>query len=922
MNRTSIFIILLLLTVFVNGHNLDAKASFKPVDLQTDHLENPLGIDNATPRLSWRMEDKKRSGAQKAYRLLVCTDSLQLVALGHFTQYSGNRVSGKERERKEDMVDSSDLWDTGRIYSDRQLVHYAGATLKPFTKYYWMVIIWNEKDHTSTSAVHSFETGMMHAANWQGSWISDGRDIHHKPAPYFRKQFEARKAIASARVYIAAAGLYELHVNGEKIGNQRLDPMYTRFDRRNLYVTHDVTTQLQQGENAVGVILGNGWYNHQSLAVWNFDNAPWRNRPAFCLDLRITYTDGSVETIPSDLSWKKADGPIIFNSIYTGEHYDARLEQEDWNKPGFDDTAWQGVALRAAPSQNITAQQLRPIRNVRTLPAVSFRKIDERTYLYDFGQNMAGVTRIKVSGKEGTQLRIRHGERLDENDRLDLSNIDVYYRGDKEKDPFQTDILTLSGKGEDAFMARFNYKGFRYVEVTGSEPVELDEQSLTAYFMHSDVPPIGKIETSSELINKLWRATNNAYLSNLMGYPTDCPQREKNGWTGDGHFAIETALYNFDGITVYEKWLADHRDEQQPNGVLPDIIPTGGWGYGTANGLDWTSTIAIIPWEIYRFYGDSKLLADSYDHIRRYVDYVDRISPQGLTSWGRGDWVPVKSHSNLELTSSVYFFVDATILARAAKLFGKEADHLHYSALAKKIRNAINGKFLNRETGIYANGTQTELSVPLQWKVVPEDMKARVAANLAAKVEEAGFHLDVGVLGAKALLNALSENGYPHVAYKVAVQDTYPSWGWWIMNGATTLLENWNLDAARDISDNHMMFGEIGAWFFKGLGGIYPDTEKPGFKHIILHPHFEKDLEHFSAEYKSPYGLIKSNWKWENDRIIYEVVVPANSSATLYLPENTEIDPKEKRKVKKDKRENNIVELSAGFYTFIIRTRV
>ena len=535
---------------------------------------------------------------------------------------------------------------------------------------------------------------------------------------------------------------------------------------------------------------------------------------------------------------------------------------------------------------------------------------------------MAGVTRIKVSGKEGTQLRIRHGERLDENDRLDLSNIDVYYRGDKEKDPFQTDILTLSGKGEDAFMARFNYKGFRYVEVTGSEPVELDEQSLTAYFMHSDVPPIGKIETSSELINKLWRATNNAYLSNLMGYPTDCPQREKNGWTGDGHFAIETALYNFDGITVYEKWLADHRDEQQPNGVLPDIIPTGGWGYGTANGLDWTSTIAIIPWEIYRFYGDSKLLADSYDHIRRYVDYVDRISPQGLTSWGRGDWVPVKSHSNLELTSSVYFFVDATILARAAKLFGKEADHLHYSALAKKIRNAINGKFLNRETGIYANGTQTELSVPLQWKVVPEDMKARVAANLAAKVEEAGFHLDVGVLGAKALLNALSENGYPHVAYKVAVQDTYPSWGWWIMNGATTLLENWNLDAARDISDNHMMFGEIGAWFFKGLGGIYPDTEKPGFKHIILHPHFEKDLEHFSAEYKSPYGLIKSNWKWENDRIIYEVVVPANSSATLYLPENTEIDPKEKRKVKKDKRENNIVELSAGFYTFIIRTRV
>jgi len=922
MNKTSLFIIILLFAVSMNGQNSGRGNTFRSVDLQTDHLENPVGIDHATPRLSWRMEDRKEGAAQKAYRLLVGTDSLQIVDPGKATQNAGKDGNGKDRDGKEDSEAGSDLWDTGRIDSDKQLVHYAGAALKPFTKYYWKVILWDGRGRATTSAVHFFETGMMQGSNWQGSWISDGRDIHHKPAPYFRKQFDVRKEIASARVYIAAAGLYELHVNGEKIGNQRLDPMYTRFDRRNLYVTHDVTPQLQQGENAVGVILGNGWYNHQSLAVWNFDNAPWRNRPAFCLDLRITYTDGSVETISTDLSWKKTDGPITFNSIYTGEHYDARLEQKGWSKPGFDDAKWQGVALRAAPSQNITAQQLRPIRNVRTLPAVSFRKINERTYLYDFGQNMAGVTSIKVSGKEGTQLRIKHGERLDKNGRLDLSNIDVYYRGDKEKDPFQTDILTLGGKGEEEFMARFNYKGFRYVEVTASEPVELDETSLTACFMHSDVPPIGKIETSSELINKLWQATNNAYLSNLMGYPTDCPQREKNGWTGDGHFAIETALYNFDGITVYEKWLADHRDEQQPNGVLPDIIPTGGWGYGTANGLDWTSTIAIIPWEIYRFYGDSELLADSYDHIRRYVDYVDRTSPQGLTSWGRGDWVPVQSHSNLELTSSVYFFVDATILARAAKLFGKETDHLHYTALAEKIRNAINGKYLNRETGIYANGTQTELSVPLQWKVVPEDMKDKVAANLAKKVEEAGFHLDVGVLGAKALLNALSENGYPHVAYKVAVQDTYPSWGWWIVNGATTLLENWDLDATRDISDNHMMFGEIGAWFFKGLGGIYPDAEQPGFKHIILRPHFEKDLQHFNAEYKSPYGLIKSSWKRENDRIIYEVIVPANSSATLYLAENAEIIPNRMKRIQGDQKGNSIIKLPSGSHILIFRDTI
>ncbi len=871
--RYTILVILLSFSYFLKG-----QSSSLPVSLKTDHLENPIGIDNPNPRLAWRIEDNREGARQSAYRVIVGTDSLKVV-------------NGE-----------GEVWDSGKINSDRQLVTYEGKDLTPFTRYYWKVMVWDAWQNESKSDIQSFETGMMDISNWQGNWISDGRDIHYLPAPYFRKKFETDKEIVSARVYIVVAGLYEFYINGEKIGNQRLDPMYTRFDRRNLYVTHDVTTQLQKGENAMGVILGNGWYNHQSMAVWDFHRAPWRNRPAFCLDLRITYVDGTVETIPSNLSWKKSDSPVIFNSIYTAEHYDARMEQDGWSKPEFDDSQWQGVGLRSTPSQNITAQQLRPIRNALTIPAVSINKIDEKTYVYDFGQNMSGVTRIKVSGEEGTELRIKHGERLHHNGRVDMSNIDVYYRGDREKDPFQTDILILSGKGEDEFMARFNYKGFRYVEVTSSKPIELDKNNLTAYFMHSDVPPIGKIETSSDLINKLWWATNNAYLSNLMGYPTDCPQREKNGWTGDGHFAIETALYNFDGITVYEKWLADHRDEQQPNGVLPDIIPTGGWGYGTHNGLDWTSTIAIIPWEIYRFYGDSKLLEDCYGNIKRYVDYVDRTSPGGLTSWGRGDWVPVKSHSNLELTSSVYFYVDAKILAEAANLFGKEDDYRYYSALAEKIKNAINKKYLDRKTGIYASGTQTELSVPLQWKVVPEDMIPKVAQNLAKKVEEAGFHLDVGVLGAKAILNALSENGYPDVAYKVAVQDTYPSWGWWIVNGATTLLENWDLDAERDISDNHMMFGEIGAWFFKGLGGIYPDAAQPGFKHIILRPHFEKDLERFDVQFHSPYGLIHSQWEWKKGKINYRVVVPANSSATLYLPDYVE--------------GNKLIKLDAGTHNF------
>ena len=866
-------------STFFSFSNANGQSAVRLTGLQSDHLENPIGIDNPAPRLSWKMEDSRQGARQRAYRVLVGKDSIQ-VAGG-----------------------TADMWDTGKIISENILVTYAGKPLEPCTKYYWKVISDDLLDKEVASSVHSFETGMMSIKNWQGAWIGDGKDKDCQPAPYFRKKFAAGKTIKSARAYIAAAGLYELYINGEKIGDHRLDPLYTRFDRRNLYVTYDVTGQLRNGDNAIGVLLGNGWYNHQSKAVWDFDRAPWRNRPAFCMDLRITYSDGSVETIPTDLSWKTSSGGLIFNSIYTGEHYDTRLEQAGWNMPNFDDSKWNGVGYRGAPSQNIVAQQARPIRNVLTIPAKSINKINEKTYVFDFGQNMSGVTWINVSGEEGTEVRIMHGERLFDNGRIDMSNIDVYYRGDKVKDPFQTDILILSG-GKDEFMAKFNYKGFRYVEVTSDKPIELNQNSLTAYFMHSDVPSVGKINTSSELVNKLWWATNNAYLSNLMGYPTDCPQREKNGWTGDGHFAIETALYNYDGITVYEKWLADHRDEQQPNGVLPDIIPTGGWGYGTDNGLDWTSTIAIIPWELYMFYGDSKPLADCYENIKRYVDYVDRTSPNHLTTWGRGDWVPVKSQSNKELTSSIYFYVDTRILANAAKLFNKQEDLAYYTALAEKIKNAVNDKYLNKETGIYANGSQTELSVPLQWKIVPDNMIAKVAQNLAKKVEEAGFHLDVGVLGAKAILNALSENGYAETAYKVAAQDTYPSWGWWIVNGATTLLENWDLKAERDISDNHMMFGEIGGWFYKGLGGIFPDPEQPGFKHILLRPNFVKELKHFEAQHESPYGRIVSKWKWDRRKINYEVIVPANSTATLYLPDN----------IKGDK----VIELEAGRHDLIL----
>lgn len=835
--------------------------SFAPSALKTEYLVNPIGLDNPAPRFTWQMADSRTGAKQTAFRLMVSTDSTALA-------------QGK-----------TGLWNTGWLQQSTQLKSYSGPLLKPFTKYFWRVDIADQNQIKSTQVkIASFEMGMIDQKNWQGAWISDNENIKLKPAPYFRKTFETKKKIKSARAYIAAGGLYELSLNGEKVGNHRLDPMYTRFDRRTLYVSYDVTSQVQAGKNAIGVLLGNGWYNHQSTAVWYFDRAPWRNRPTFCLDLRITYTDGTVETITSGKDWKTNLSPIIFNSIYTAEHYDARLEQTGWNTANFDDSKWKNVIYRSAPSSRIVAQAMHPVRNVEEIKAKSIKKFNDTTYLFDLGRNISGVSKIKLSGPAGTVVKLKHAERLYPNGHVDLSNIDVHYRPTDDKDPFQTDILILNGKGNQIFMPHFNYKGFQYVEVSSSAPIQLDKEDLVGYFMHSDVPVAGSIKASDPFVEKLQFATNSSYLSNLFGYPTDCPQREKNGWTGDAQIAIETGLYSFDGITIYEKWLADHRDEQQPNGVLPSIIPTDGWGYEWGNGPDWTSTIAIIPWNIYLFYGDQKILEDNYENICRYVSHIDNTYPSGLTSWGLGDWVPVKSTAPVELTSTCYYYADALILAKTAKILGKTADHQKYLALATKIKNAFNAKYLNRATGIYGSGVQTELSVPLFWGLVPDELKHQVAENLAKKVEADNFHLDVGLLGTKAILTALSDNGFDDVAYKLASQRTFPSWGWWIENGATTLYENWNIQSKNDISLNHIMFGEIGAWWYKSLGGIKPDEKQPGFKHILLQPQVVAGLESFEATHNGPYGQIVSSWTKSKQGLSYYFVIPANSSASIEIP--------------------------------------
>lgn len=832
--------------------------------LRTEHLEKPLGVDNPNPRFSWYLEDSRQGAFQSSFQVLVASDSLKF---------------------NENLC-----WDSGIREGKAVLCTYAGSPLQPFTVYWWKVICTDDRGVKTCSEITSFETGVLLERNWRGNWISDSNDKYFHPAPRFRKEFQARGQIVKARAYVSVAGLYSMQINGKKVGDRVLDPAFTRYDRRGLYTTYDITSLLMTGSNAIGVTLGNGWYNHQPITTWHFERAPWRARPAFCMDIRIEYADGSEEIICTDNSWKTdCSGPYTYNNVYTGERIDAR-KADMWTSAGYDDSQWTDVVLRQCPSAKISSQTMTPIRESAEMDAVKVIQLRPNKWIFDFGANMAGNVHLHIQGPRGTTVTLKYSERLSVEQRADQSNIDVYYFGDKETEPFQTDVFTLSGELDD-FCQEFSYKGFRYVELTSSSTLKMGIENLKAVRVNSDVTQAGSLIGSNETMNAIEEAARWSYLSNLMGYPTDCPQREKNGWTGDGHLAIETGLYNYDAFTVYEKWLADHRDEQQHNGVLPDIIPTCGWGYwnpsSNGNGLDWTSTIALIPWELYLFYGDDKPLRDCYDNIVRYVEYALTLTEDGLSNWGRGDWVPVTSRSNKTLVCSCFLYKDLCILSEAARMFGHIEDALKYSGIATDVRNAINRKFLNTNTGIYAEGMQTDLSLPMFFGVTPEEFRPKVGAALADRVARDGFHINAGVHGTKAVLNVLSECGNQEIAWKIATAKDFPSWGWWLTNGHTTLIENWRLDAQKDNSDNHIMFGDVAAWFYRYIGGIQVDPAKPAFQHIVLKPYFPKNMNEFSCHHDSPYGRISSSWVRSKRSVEYTVTIPCSCSATFSKPDGS-----------------------------------
>jgi alpha-L-rhamnosidase len=828
-------------------------------DLRCEYLTDPLGIDVARPRLSWKLRSSWRGQKQTAYRVLVAT--------------------------REGVLDDDrgDLWDSGKVDSEDSIhVEYAGRPLLSRRRCFWKVRVWGvDGKPTPFSETAVWEMGLLAPDDWRGRWITapGSDDLEPQPAPYFRKGFALSKEPKTARVYICGLGYYELHLNGAKVGDHVLDPALTRYDRRALYVTYDVTDQLRQGANALGVILGNGWYNMHTRAVWDFDKAPWRGRPTVRCQLEVTFTDGSRRTIASDGTWRVKTGPILFDSIRNGEIYDARLEMPDWDTAGHKDIDWPLAVIGGGPDGQLAAQMMPPIKVTKTFKPVALTEPKPGVYVFDTGQNMAGWVRLKVSGAAGTRVDLKYGERLNNDGAVDQKEIGQHIKSGR----VQTDTYILSGEGTEIWEPRFVYHGFQYIEVAGL-PREPDLNTLEARVVHTAFDRAGTFECSNELFNRIQQNTLWSYVSNFHGYPTDCPHREKNGWTGDAHLAAETGLYNFHAAPAYSKWLDDFKDEQRAGGELAAIIPTGGWGYHWGNGPAWDSAYVLIPWYLYQYRGDERILAEHYERLRRYVDYLTSEAEGHIVSIGLGDWAPAKSKTPEKITSTGYYYRDALIVSEIAGMMGKTADAGKYRELALRIRGAFNERFYDRRTGTYESGTQTAMSCALYHGLVPPDQQRRVLENLAAMIEKNDGHLDAGILGTKYLIDALTAHGRADVVYEMAAKTTYPSWGHWLQQGATTLWEQWNGQASR----NHIMFGHLSTWFYQALAGIDLDPEAVGFKRLIIKPQLLGDIEWVKATHECMYGTIRSGWKIQGDEFTLDVTIPANTTATIYVPSDKE----------------------------------
>jgi alpha-L-rhamnosidase len=920
MTKKTFLFFSLILGICVAGCHKNEPA-FSATNLRCEFLSNPLGIDITTPRLSWEITVPGRGVMQTAYQIMV--------------------ASSPENLKKGNY----DLWNSGKIMSDSTVdVKYAGDSLHSGTDCYWKVNVWlNDRKDSLVSDIAHWSMGLLHSADWSAEWTGldssfaweDPHAVHTRlSARYFRKGFHVDKKIKKAVVYISGLGIYQLYIDGQKIGKEELSPDPTQYNDRVFYNTFDVTKDIQEGKNVIGAILGNGrfftmrWGKSDIPPIMNF------GYPKMLLQMNITYDDGSVQKVVSDSTWKvTAHGPVVANNEYDGEDYNALLEMPGWSKPGFNDSNWLQAQHVAAPCDTVEAQMDPLIIVMDSLKPKSITKMSDGSYMVDMGQNMVGWARINIpDGKSGDTVTMRFAERLNPDSTLYTANL----RSAEATDHY------IMKNGNQEWEPHFTYHGFRYIEVSGY-PGKLTPSDIQGRVVYDNLPTTGHFNTSNKVVNQIYHNAYWGIRSNYRGMPTDCPQRdERMGWLGDRAVGSYGESFIFDNNTLYAKWLQDIEDAQLPDGSIPDVAPTY-WKVYSDN-MTWPGAYVIIANMLYHQFDNIKPIDRHYESMKLWLSYMKDKYMQHyiLNKDTYGDWCmppenPEQIHStdSTRITAGAYlgtvtYYRMLSLMEHFADLLHKPDDKKAFEMLGDSIKLAFNKKYLNNATGAYSNNTATADVLALAYDLVPDSLRDKTFQQVVnTTMDKFHGHISTGLVGAQQLMRTLTRFGRPDLAFRLDTNTTYPSWGYMAKEGATTIWELWNgntADPAMNSGNHVMLLGDLVVWMYEDLGGIKSDPDQAGFKKIIMKPYPVEGLDFVNASYHSVHGPIKSDWKVKDKDFNWNITVPANTTAEIYIPAKSEDDITESGKkageaedvrfVKMD-GSRAVFEIGSGDYHFV-----
>ncbi len=839
-------------------------------NLRTEYLVNPEGIDEKKPRFSWELASESRGVVQTAFQILVSSTS-----------------EGLKKNR-------GNIWNSGTVKKqDTNQIVFKGKLLNSYKQYFWKVRVWTNKSDKPTpwSDAACWSMGILDEKKWKGDWIAyPVQGIHD--CPFFRKEITLKKKVKRAMLYATSKGIYEARINGEKVGEDIFTPGWTDYKKRLYYNTYDVTGMLKKGRNAIGAILGEGWY--KGPIGWSGRMHTYGQYIMFLANLRIEFADGTSTVIASDKTWKTSTGPIFLSTFLWGETYDSRQELGEWDKPGYDESDWQKVVTQGFNDEyweNSVNKMVRrtpplqaypnePVRRTEYLDAQKVWQSPKGSWIFDLGQNFAGRAVIRVKEKAGTVIRIRYGEMCEADNTLYVENL---------RSAWSTDTYICKGKGVEEWEPRFTFHGFRYVEITGitSKP---DKSMVTGVVTGSDTNRVGDFSCSNNMINQLYSNTVWTQRANFLEIPTDCPQRdERLGWTGDAQAYIRTASCNMDIAAFFKKWLVDLEDTQVENGSVSNVAPSATLGNGGADS-GWGDAVVICPWTIYQVYGDTTILRKHWNAMKKWIGYLKSTS-KGLVRGQThcfGDWLSINADTPKDVIQTAFFAYVTDLMVRMAEVLKKKKDEAEYTKLLKDIKKAFNKAFV-KANGRIKGDTQTAYVLALHFDLLSEKLVPKAVKYLVNDIKKKKNHLSTGFLGTPYLLHVLQRYGHADLAYTLLENKTYPSWGYSVVNGATTIWERWNgwtkehgFGPTNMNSFSHYAYGAVGEWMFKTVAGI--DLKESGFRKLNIEPIPGGSMKKARGLYWSINGLVASEWSRQGKNLILKVTVPANTSALIHVP--------------------------------------